>query len=111
MTIIAAFEPLSMLAGAIGGLVVGVVVFWLAQNIMGKNRVQAAERKSQDIIRDAKMQAENTTKTAKLEAKAEAIKRREEFEKETTNIRNELRNNERHLSKREDMVDRKWEML
>jgi len=111
MTIIAAFEPLQMLAGTAGGLIVGAVVFWLAQNIMGKNRMQAAEQKSKSIVHDAEMQAENITKTVQLEAKAEAIKRREGFEKETTSIRNELRNSERHLSKREDTVDRKWDML
>ena len=110
-TIIAAAEPLQIILGIIGGMVVGVVVFWLIQNVLGKSRIQAAELKAQSLVQDAKSNAENITRTAQLEAKAEAIKMREEFEKETTGVRNELRDIERHLTKREDMVDRKWDVV
>ncbi|MBN1764311.1 MAG: ribonuclease Y [Sedimentisphaerales bacterium] len=108
---LAAIDALSIGIGVIAGLVVGIVVFWGIQTALGKSRVQEAQQQARNIIHDAQIQAENTNKTAQLEAKADAIKRREEFEKETASIRNELREMERHLTKREDMVDRKWENI
>ncbi len=91
--------------------VVGAVVAWLVMGAIGKNQIKEAELKSQGIIKDSELKAENTVKTAQLEAKAEQIKMREEFEKETAKVRNELRDMEKHLSKKEDSVDRKWESL
>ena len=89
----------------------GAIVAWLVMGAIGKNQIKEAELKSKGIIKDAELQAENAIKTAQLEAKAEQIKMREEFEKETAKVRNELRDMEKHLSKKEDSVDRKWESL
>lgn len=108
---LAAIDPLSVVLGVIVGLIVGIVLFQLAQTAMGKSRVKSAEMQAKSILHDAELKADNVSKTAQLEAKAEAIKRREEFEKETSSARNELREIERHLGKRENMVDRKWESL
>ena len=99
-----------VLVGIIAGIA-GVVVAWLVMGAIGKNQIKEAELKSKGIIKDAELKAENAIKTAQLEAKAEQIKMREEFEKETAKVRNELRETEKHLSKKEDSVDRKWESL
>jgi ribonucrease Y len=97
--------------GVIGGIVVGAVVAWVAQTIIGKNRIQSAAQTAKSIVEEARQKAEAVVKTAQLEAKSESIKRREEFEQETTQVRNELRELERHLTKREDTLDRKWESV
>lgn len=91
------------------GLGGGAAVLWFVQKVVGKSRLEAAQKQSQTIVYDAELKAENIVKTAQLESKAELIKRREEFEKETAAVRNELREMERHLNKREDNVDKKWE--
>jgi len=111
LTILAAADFIGILLGAVGGLVVGVAVFWAIQRVTGKSHIQSAKQQAETVVHDARLQAENILKTTQLEAKSDAIKRREEFEKETTEVRNELRETERHLSKREDMVDRKWESI
>ncbi len=92
-------------------LIAGAVLCWLAQHMMGNSRLQIAEGKVKNILDDARQQAENVVKTAELESKAEAIQRREEFEREAAKMRDELRDLERHLTKREDTVDRKWETV
>lgn len=105
---------------AVGGLEIAIGIIclalggfaaWLIQLFMGKTKIQAAEEQAKITIRDSELKADNLIKTAQLESKAQLIQRREDFEKETSEIRNELRESERHLSKREDSVDRKWESL
>ena len=100
-----------MLGYILSGAVVGFIASWVIMTVIGKSRIKDGENKAQSIISDAEAKAQNTIKTAQLEAKAEQIAKREEFEKETAKVRNELRDVEKHLTKREDSVDRKWENL
>ena len=90
-------------------MVFGGAIIWFVLNVLGKSKIEEARKNVKNIERDAELKAENIIKTAQLESKAEAITRREEFETETAQIRNELRDQERHLTKREDTLDRKWE--
>ena len=107
-TVLALSDVSGLLIG-IGGIAVGGVAIWLLLTAIGKSRIQTAEQEAKSVLRDAELKAENVIKTAQLESKAEVIQRREEFEKETAQVRNELRDIERHLTKREDVLDRKWE--
>jgi ribonuclease Y len=92
-------------------IIAGAAGTWVLQNLLGKSQIKTAKQQALLIAEDAQLKADNITKTAQLDSKAELIRRREEFEQETAAIRNELRESERHLSKREDTVDRKWESL
>ena len=96
---------------AAAALVGGAVVCWLVQHALGKSRLQVAQRESRNLLEESKARSENIVKAAQVEAKAEVIQKREEFEKEANQTRNELRSMERHLSKREDTVDRKWDSI
>ncbi|MBN2210849.1 MAG: ribonuclease Y [Sedimentisphaerales bacterium] len=96
----------AFLAAAAG--IVALVVF---QIIVGRGRLKMASQQAQKIVEEAEAKADTMVKTAQVEAKAEAIQRREEFEQETSKVRDELRELERHLTKREDTVDRKWETV
>ncbi|MBN2377124.1 MAG: ribonuclease Y [Sedimentisphaerales bacterium] len=87
----------------------GIGLTLLLQVFMGKSRIHSAEQKVEALLKDAQFKAESTIKTAQLEAKTEIIQKREEIEREFTKTRNELREKELHLSKREDTVDRKLE--
>jgi len=95
---------------AAAAVAVVCVVGWLIQRGLGKSRLQAAELQSRALIDEAHHKAENIIKSSQVEAKAEAIRSKEQFEKETSQIRHELRQQERHLTKREDVLDRKWEI-
>ena len=92
-------------------LAVGAIATWVIQAAMGRSRLKIAQAQAQTIVEQSEEKAQNITKTAHLEAKAEKIQQREEFDRESAQVRNELRETERHLAKREDVVDRKWENI
>jgi len=69
------------------------------------------QRETALVIQQAAQEAEKIKQKGELEAKAEFVRRSEQFEKETTEIRNELRETERRLAKREDNLERKIEAL
>ena len=63
------------------------------------------------MLSDATNEADRIKKHADLAAKAEQLSLREAFEKETQEIRQELRQHEKRLSKREDAIDRKADLM
>jgi len=63
-----------------------------------------AYKTQDDIVQDARREAENIKKTAELSAKEELLKRREEAERDLLATREELRQHERHLDKRESSL-------
>lgn len=65
----------------------------------------AAYRKRDEILALARTEAESLRKAVELEAKAEVISRREELDKEYNRIRDELREQERRLDRRETTLN------
>ena len=76
-----------------------------------RKRHSASEKKLKQLIEESTREAEKVRKEAELAAKAELYHRREAFEKETQETRMELKQQERRLSKREDNMERKMELL
>ena len=76
-----------------------------------RKRHSASEKKLKQLIEESTREAEKVKKEAELAAKAELYHRREAFEKETQETRMELKQQERRLSKREDNMERKMELL
>jgi ribonucrease Y len=92
-------------------LVVGVVGALIVQKIVVKTK---GDRLTQDIEKqmgDAKREAENLVKSAQIEASKELLKKRDEFATEVNQARNEFRETERRLAKREDAIDRQVDQL
>lgn len=79
--------------------------------ISGLLRKRSARRRAAEIISGADDEADRIKKHADLAAKAEQLSMREDFEKETQEVRQELRQHERRLSKREDSLDRKADLI
>ncbi len=75
-----------------------------------KLRRAGSEKASKNIIKEAKEQADVIIKNADVAARDEIYKRREAFEKETQESKQELRHLERRLSKREDNLERKIDL-
>ncbi len=103
-------EALFYLIAAVIG---GAVGFFAKQLLLG-----SAFKNRDEILREAAREAENRIKSAELTAKEEALKRREAGEKELSGLREELRNEERKLDKREmaltelqDNISKKERML
>lgn len=108
ITMIALSDPIVIVL-IFSALIAGAALVWAVYYVRSKTQIQTAQQKAKTLLSDADLKADNIIKTAQLESKTEMIQRREEFEKETSKVRNELREQEIHLAKREDTVDRKWE--
>ncbi len=100
---------LLLLGLAIGGgaVAIAVVARAKAQNQDAQQQKQEAEEKARRVVAEAEQQARQLVQEAKVEAKEEHLRQREQFDKETASTRNELKELERRLAKREDVLDRK----
>jgi ribonucrease Y len=74
-------------------------------------RSRQTQSEADQITAKAQHDAEAILKEAKVSAKEEAIKARETFEKETVQTREEHRERERLVAKREDALESKMETL
>ena len=69
------------------------------------------EKASKNVIKEAELEAERIVKGADIAAREELYKRKEGFDKETQDTRHELRQLEKRLSKREDNLERKIDIM
>jgi ribonucrease Y len=90
-----------IIAAAAIALVVGAAAGFFLDRL----RQGSAYRTQEQIISDARREAENIGRAKELEAKEELLRRREELEKELGGSREELRDQERRLDKRETQLD------
>ncbi|HWE39109.1 MAG TPA: ribonuclease Y [Isosphaeraceae bacterium] len=88
-----------VLAGVGGGLA--------ALHFLTRLGLRTARERAQDVLADAQLRAEALVKEADLQAKEEAIRRREEIDREAELARKEVREQERRLEKRADLLDQK----
>src|SRR6478609_2438236 len=107
------------IAAALGVFVLAAPAFF----IFGRNAGRRAERErqaaakataeetSKRIVGDAEREAETLRKSAVVAGKEELIKLRETFELEVRGRREEVEREERRISEREGVLDRKFEVL
>jgi ribonuclease Y len=105
--VVAAGEVTSVLLFGIPALIVGLVIGGAVLYL----RRREAQRKCDEIVERGKQEAERIVKDANVEAKEQMLKIRSEFEKETQETRQELRQLQKKLSRREDTIDQKNEIL
>ena len=92
-------------------LVVGIVTALVIQKIVVKTKGDKLAENIEKQVADAKREAENIVRTAQIEASKEILKKRDEFNAEVNQAKNEVREAERRLVKREDTIDRQAEQL
>ncbi|PKR83589.1 ribonuclease Y [Heyndrickxia camelliae] len=93
------------------GLIVGVVVGYFVRKSFAEARITGAKNAAEQILEDAKREAEALKKEALLEAKDENHKLRTDMERELRERRNELQKQENRLLQKEENLDRKDESL
>ena len=96
-----------LIIGAIVGIALGFVITRYVINASTKKAAQEAN----DMIADAKRQAETMRKEAVLEAKDQALKLKQEAEAENKERMKEVRAAENRVSQREESLDRRVESL
>ena len=89
------------------GIGLAAILFQIISRVKAKTFQQDLQRE----IDGAKKEAENIIKSAKLDAAAEAIKKKEEMTAEANRVRGELRETEQRLSKREDVLEKQIELV
>ena len=98
----------------IATLVAGGVFLFLGVKLaplFAAKRLGAIEEQIRQARERSEHEARNAADKIRLEAEREALTRREEVDKELEAERAEIRDNERRLTKREDLFDRKEEAL
>lgn len=115
-----AIAPIPTLAAAdlgvlvlvgLGGVLVGAAgMFFGVRALMGRSLGQA-RTEAEQILARAEADARNAAERVRLDAERQAIERKEKADAELDAARHEIRETERRLTKREDLIDRKEESL
>ncbi|AGX03945.1 MULTISPECIES: ribonuclease Y [Bacillaceae] len=92
-------------------LVVGAVVGYFIRKSIAEAKIAGAKNAAEQILEDARREADASKKEALLEAKDEIHKLRTEAEQEVRDRRNELQKQENRLLQKEENLDRKDESL
>ncbi|OUM96909.1 MAG: ribonuclease Y [Thermobacillus sp. ZCTH02-B1] len=98
--------PIVLVVGA-AGFGVG---YWVRKSI-AEAKIASAEKAAEQILENARKEADALKKETILEAKDEVHRIRAEAERETRERRNELQRLERRLQQKEESLDRKLEAL
>ncbi len=93
------------------GLCAGGAVAYALLNLLAKQQFAAARQKANQVLDEAKSQAEVILEKGKIDAEKERISKLKEFEKQSGQIREELKEEQRRLEKREDNLDKKLDVL
>ncbi|MGJ7913184.1 ribonuclease Y [Neobacillus sp. LXY-1] len=103
-------DPITIISILLG-LIVGAVVGYFIRRSIAEAKIAGAKNAAEQILEDAKRDADSLKKEALLEAKDEIHKLRTEAEREVRERRNELQKQENRLLQREENLDRKDETL
>ena len=111
-------EPISLVIGIAGGLVVGVLSYWGISTAVrsvkiknGKLKIASAEDEAKRILARSEKDAEARKKDMILEAKEEVLRLRNETERDLKERRAEVSRQERRLNQKEETLDKKYESL
>jgi ribonuclease Y len=103
-------EPITIISILLG-LFVGAVVGYFVHKSIAEAKVAGAKNAAEQILEDAKRDADSLKKEALLEAKDEIHKLRTEAERDVRERRNEMQKQENRLMQREENLDRKDDTL
>ena len=111
MNILMQAGTLSVLGSLVIGLLLGGALVAIVYQMIARAKSKTFEQDLQRQLDGAEREAENILKSARIDAAAEAIKKREEFTNEANKARAEIHEAEMRLTKREDSLERQNELL
>ena len=104
-------EIIITVAAAVVALVVGIIVGIVYRKKIGEALIGSAEKKAEDIVQEAKKEAEQKKKALLVEAKEEIFKNKTEAEHELKERRNEVFRLEKKAIQKEENLDKKLENI
>jgi ribonuclease Y len=91
--------------------VAGFLIGWWLRQKAGRDKIARAESHVQQILADARQEAENLKKSKQLEIQEEVFQKRQELEQEIKSRHSELQKAENQLANRELNLDRKVDLF
>ena len=100
----------------VAGLVVGAIgafaiLHFKKPGAAETSRTEGAAKEAEEVLKTARQEAGHLDKEAKIKAKDELIRVRDEFEKSTADRRTELTDLEKRLNEREANIERKMDLV
>ncbi len=102
-------QILLAILGTITGVIIGAVAGVLVDRKLRRAAARAGEKTGREMIDVARIETEKITSEAKLAAKDEMLRVRDEFEHSTREQRHEAQALDRKLKEREDKLDAKMD--
>jgi len=102
---------MEIIIAAIIAVFVGLVLGYGVRTWLSSVRSSQTEQDAHQLLKDARKEADNLLKEAALQAKADALKAREEFEVSTKTRREELMALDNRIAQREINFDRKVSLI
>jgi ribonuclease Y len=99
--------PIAVVIVSLLMLAFGVGVGDLLNRMLTGQTVATAKVQATQLLEQARGEAETAAEKVRLEVEREALRRKENFDKEVEAVRSELRDTERRLGKRSDQLDRR----
>ena len=93
------------------GAVVGIAVGFIVTKYIANSSTKRAAEEAQNVVEDAKRQADTLRREAVVEAKDEALRLRQEAQAENKERLKEVRAAEQRVNQREESLDRRVESL
>ena len=91
----------------VAALAVGVFAGMLLRRKLAESRIANAERASEQIVEEARKEADSIRKEAVIQAKDMVLEAKSDWEKESRELRRELQAQEKRLLQKEENLDRK----
>lgn len=89
----------------------GIFIGWLLREKIGKDRIAQSEKICEQMIADAKQEAESIKRDKLLEVRDELAQKREKLDQEMKSRRQQMQKQESQLNSRETNLDRKVDLL
>ena len=104
-------DSIQLMVGLLTGIVLGaggaLAVLWF----QGQRNAKVARSQAEVILEDARAKADAARRQAELQIKEDMLRRREAADLELEGLRKGVREQERRLEKRNDLLDQKLEMI
>ncbi len=97
--------------GGLIGLILGGLGAWGVAHVSARRSALTARSLAEQIISSAEREAQTIRMQGDLQSKAESLRRRAELDAEIDASRKDLREQERRLEKRDDLLDQRFELL
>ena len=104
-------NPLTWIGGIVLGAVVSFIAGYVVRARIGRRNLQSAERHAQSVLDQAGREAESVRRAAVLEGREEALRLKQQVERETQEARNNQLAAERTFQEKEAAFNRRVELI